>query len=218
MIWIEGQLVSEGPGGVYGERMIQGYRAWDPKRSKLAALFHRGAELELQAGHRVLYLGAANGTTVSHVADYTEVVYAVEIAPRPLQDLLVVAESRKNIIPILADARRPEVYRSLVEEVDLIYQDVASPWQVAILLKNLGFLKEGGTAVLILKPRSIDVTRDPGDLFLEAERELVQGELDILSRVMLFPYYPDHCAFICRKTRPGHRPGEQGEERSESRR
>jgi fibrillarin-like pre-rRNA processing protein len=200
MIWIEGQLVSEGPGEVYGERMIQGYRIWDPKRSKLSALFHHGVELELQFGQRVLYLGAANGTTVSHVADYTEVVYAVEIAPRPMQDLLVVAESRRNIIPILADARRPEIYRPLVEEVDLIYQDIASPWQTAILLPNMEFLKEGGTAVLMLKPRSIDVARDPDELFLEAERELGQGGLEVSSKVRLSPYYPDHCAFICRKS------------------
>ncbi len=199
MIWIEGCLVSHGPGGVYGERMLQGFRVWDPARSKLAALYHLGMELDLEPDHRVLYLGAANGTTVSHVADYTEIVYAVEVAPRPMQDLLVVASSRRNVIPILADAGRPGIYRPVVEEVDLIYQDVASPRQVAILIENLCFLKEGGIAILILKPRSIDVTRDPEDLFGEAERDIGQGGLRILHRIPLSSYYPDHCAFLCRK-------------------
>ncbi|NYT06676.1 MAG: fibrillarin-like rRNA/tRNA 2'-O-methyltransferase [Methanomicrobiales archaeon] len=199
MIWRDGHLVSEGPGGVYGERMLQGFRVWDPKRSKLAALYHLGTEMELRSDHRVLYLGAANGTTVSHVADYVEVVYAVEIAPRPMQDLLVIAGSRKNIIPILADAGRPETYLPLVEDVDLIYQDVASPRQVSILIGNLCFLKEKGLAVLMLKPRSIDVTRDPGDVFSEAEREIGAGGLSILDQVSMNPYYPDHRAFLCRK-------------------
>jgi len=199
MIWIDGHLVSMGPGGVYGERMLQGCRVWDPKRSKLSALYHLGTELELGPDHRVLYLGAANGTTVSHVADYVEVVYAVEIAPRPMQDLLVVGGSRKNIIPILADAGRPEIYRPLVEEVDLLYQDVASPRQVSILFGNSCFLKEGGTAVLMLKPRSIDVTRPPEDVFREAQTEIEEGGFRILDRVRLTPYYPDHIAFLCRR-------------------
>ncbi len=199
MIWIDGHLVSEGPGGVYGERMLLGHRIWDPKRSKLAALYHLGMELDLLPDHRVLYLGAANGTTVSHVADYVDVVYAVEVAPRPVQDLLAIAGSRKNIIPILADAGRPEMYRPLVEEVDLIYQDVASPRQVSILIANLCFLKEGGTAVLMLKPRSIDVTRDPRDIFIEALEEIKKSGLHVLDRVRLSPYYPDHCAFLCRR-------------------
>ena len=67
------------------------------------------------------------GLTVSHVADYAEVVYAVEFAPRPMQDLLEVARRRRNVVPIMADAARPEQYAPLVEAVDLLYQDVAQP-------------------------------------------------------------------------------------------
>src|SRR5512138_3007129 len=110
MIWIGDVLVSQGEGGVYDERMLSGARVWDPYRSKLSALYHTGQGIDLQPGWRVLYLGAANGTTVSHVADYTEAVYAVEFAPRPMQDLLGVARRRKNVIPILADAALPETY------------------------------------------------------------------------------------------------------------
>jgi rRNA 2'-O-methyltransferase fibrillarin (EC 2.1.1.-) len=116
MIRIDGQLVSSGSGGVYNERMVKGYRVWDPYRSKLAALCMLDESLDLAADMKVLYLGAANGTTVSHVADYVDCVYAVEFAPRPLRDLLVVAEKRKNIVPIAGDATRPDRYAPFMEE------------------------------------------------------------------------------------------------------
>lgn len=199
MIWIGGQLVSPGPGGVYGERMIQGCRLWNPARSKLAALYHLGGGVELTANHRVLYLGAANGTTVSHVADYVEVVYAVEPAPLPVQDLLVVARQRRNIIPIMGDARMPEEYLCLVEKVDLIYQDVAQPDQVEILLANTRFLLPGGLMVFMAKPRSIDVTRDPHDVVAAVQAELTQRGIKVESCTWLTPWYPDHAAFICRR-------------------
>ncbi len=149
MIRIDGQLVSPGPGGVYNERMVQGYRVWDPYRSKLAALCMLDDTIDLTGNMRVLYLGAANGTTVSHVADYVEVVYAVEFAPRPLRDLLAVAEKRKNIVPIAGNATRPDRYAPFLEEVDLLYQDVAQQDQAGILIKHLPFLKRasGGTRV-----------------------------------------------------------------------
>jgi fibrillarin-like pre-rRNA processing protein len=198
MIWVEGHLVSRGAGGVYGERMVQGFRVWDPRRSKLAALYHLGNGPELKEVDRVLYLGAANGTTASHVADYAGVVYAVEHAPQPLQDLLVVAGQRKNIIPILADAGKPELYLPIVEPVDLIYQDIASPLQVEILIRNLLFLEPEGNIVLMLKPKSIDVTRLPRDVAGEAHDDLEDGGVHIDNEVWLPPYYPDHVAFLCR--------------------
>ena len=46
------------------------YRVWNPFRSKLAASVVGGIEnIYMQPGSKVLYLGAASGTTVSHVAD-----------------------------------------------------------------------------------------------------------------------------------------------------
>ena len=197
MIWIGDQLVSEGPGGVYGERTIQGYRLWTPKRSKLAALYHLGKGIDLENYHRVLYLGAANGTTVSHVADYVEVVYAVEAAPRPMQDLMVVARKRKNIIPIMADARKPERYLPIVERVDLIYQDVAQPDQAGILSANSRFLATDGVMIFMLKPRSIDVTRIPADVAEDVINELNRNGIRTEECIWLSPYYPDHAALLC---------------------
>ncbi|NLM30767.1 MAG: fibrillarin-like rRNA/tRNA 2'-O-methyltransferase [Methanomicrobiales archaeon] len=196
MIRIGNVLVSPGEGGVYGERMLEGYRVWDPYRSKFAAYYLLGGELELEPGMRVLYLGAANGTTVSHVADYVETVYAVEFAPRPMQDLLEVARRRKNIVPIMADANRPYEYAPFMEGVDLIYQDVAQPDQIGIAEKNLIFLKPGGHLVLMLKTRSVDVRRDPADVVEEARAGLSQ-HLDVVDLRWLEPYHHDHAAIVC---------------------
>ncbi len=87
---------------------------------------------------RVLYLGAATGTTVSHVADIVSegLVYAVEFSPRSMRDLVRLCERRNNIIPILADAAKPEEYAPLLEPVDLVYQDVAQRDQARIAMDN----------------------------------------------------------------------------------
>lgn len=82
---------------------------------------------------QVLYLGAAAGTTVSHVADIvgpSGCVYAVEFAHRPGRDLINMAKSRTNVIPIIEDARHPLKYRMLVGMVDTVFADVAQPDQV----------------------------------------------------------------------------------------
>jgi len=199
MIWIEGVLVSRGEGGVYGERMLSGARVWDPYRSKLSALYHLGKGIELTNDMRVLYLGAAHGTTVSHVADYTEVVYAVEFAPRPMQDLLEVARRRMNVVPIMADASLPEQYAPLLETVDLLYQDVAQPDQATIALRNCVFLKRGGTLILMLKTRSVDTRREPGLVFSDTVPRLASGGLSVRDNTWLAPYHHDHAAIICVK-------------------
>ena len=197
MIWVGDTLVSAGEAGVYGERVLAGHRVWDPYRSKLAALYHLEKGVELDGSMRVLYLGAAHGTTVSHVADYTEVVYAVELAPRPMQDLIEVAGRRRNIIPILADALHPEAYASLVEKVDLVYQDVASPRQAEIAIRNRAFLTDGGRLVLVVKTRSIDTAAPPETIESEVAAAL-RPHFTILDSAWLLPYHRDHVAFICR--------------------
>ena len=54
----------------------------------------------------MLYLGAASGTTVSHVSDIVgpnDLVFAVEFSHRSGRDLVNVAKTRINIVPIIAD-------------------------------------------------------------------------------------------------------------------
>ncbi|MDH7509731.1 MAG: fibrillarin-like rRNA/tRNA 2'-O-methyltransferase [Methanolinea sp.] len=199
MIWIDGVLVSRGEGGVYGERMIRGHRVWDPCRSKLAAYYYLGGEVSLEPWMRVLYLGAAHGTTVSHVSDSAEVVYAVENAYAPMRDLLAVASRRKNIIPLFADAAHPSSYAPLVEEVDLLFQDVAHPDQAGIALMNLPFLRRGGTALIVVKARSIDVTQKPADVVHEVSQKLAESGLISRRVIWLEPYHRDHAILECPK-------------------
>lgn len=203
MIRIGDVLVSRGEGGVYGERMLAGARVWDPFRSKLAALYYTGTGVELTPDMQVLYLGAANGTTVSHVADYVEAVYAVEFAPRPMQDLLEVARRRKNLVPIMADASQPEQYAPLVESVDLLYQDVAQPDQATILTRNCAFLRPCGIAILMLKTRSVDIRKTPEEVFRDTIAGLTAAGLEVVESVWLSPYHKDHAAIICRKAGTG---------------
>lgn len=199
MISIDGTLVSRGEGGVYGERMMGEFRVWDPYRSKLSALWYLDHSTDLPAGAVVLYLGAANGTTVSHVADYAEAVYAVEFAPRPMQDLLMVARKRKNIVPIFGDATQPQRYAPLVEAVDLVYQDVAQPNQAAIAIRHLPFLRSGGRVILMLKTRSVDVRKCPVEVFADTCGELEAAGLRFVTGVWLLPYHADHAAIVCER-------------------
>ena len=196
---INGTLVSVGKGGVYGEKMLGGCRVWDPYRSKLATLWYLDKTTDIGGDEVVLYLGAANGTTVSHVADYVESVYAVEFAPRPMQDLLEVARRRTNIVPIFGDATRPKEYAALLEPADLLYQDVAQPNQAAIVIKHLPYLKHGGRCILMLKTRSVDIRKSPESVFEETCAELVSAGLVIEKSYWLSPYHQDHAAIIARK-------------------
>lgn len=105
------------------------YRVWNPFRSKLAAGIVGGLEdIYIKPGAKVLYLGAASGTSVSHVADIVGengIVYAVEFSHRSGRDLINMAKKRINVIPIIEDARHPQKYRMLVDMVDVIFADVA---------------------------------------------------------------------------------------------
>lgn len=192
---------------VYGEKLIEvegvEYRLWDPYRSKLAAAIVRGVkDVPIAAGSKVLYLGAASGTTASHVSDLIGskgAVYCVEISSRPLRDLLLVCSRRPNMVPMLADASRPSCYCSLIGKVDVIYQDVAQPEQSEILFVNAkAFLRGGGHAMLALKARSIDVTKEPREIFRE-EMEKLEREFEILDAKVLEPYEKDHAMFLMKK-------------------
>lgn len=155
---------------VYGERVLardgRRWRRWDPHRSKLAAALVLGWTGPFPSpGQRWLYLGAASGTTASHVADLVGAngtVFAVERSVRPFTKLLSTAEAYPNLLPLLADARDPRSYAGDVGGVDGIYLDVAQPDQVAIATTNAEWLlRPRGTIVLALKTASLARSIDP---------------------------------------------------------
>lgn len=191
---------------VYGEGLTiqEGveYRKWDAERSKLAAYLKLGGRgWPFRDGSSVLYLGAGSGTTVSHVSDICPNgrVVAIEISPRVFRDLVGVAEVRPNLIPILADAAHPETYRSHVPAVDVLYQDVAQRDQESIFLRNLEFLKAGGTGLLMVKARSVDVAARPSDVYAHARASLERQGIVVTDVRPLGPFEKDHAAIVMRK-------------------
>ncbi|HKL28223.1 MAG TPA: fibrillarin-like rRNA/tRNA 2'-O-methyltransferase [Natrialbaceae archaeon] len=183
---------------VYGEPVVDGWRLWDARRSKLAAMFEREVETGLSGGDTVLYLGAASGTTVSHVADFAGPTYAVEFAPRPVRDLLDVADSRARLFPLLADARRPETYAHVVESgVDAIVQDVATRGQATVAVRNRQFLADDGRLIAAIKARSEDVTANPDAVFEDALDEL-RSAYEVLETTRLDPLHEDHLGVVAR--------------------
>lgn len=180
---------------VYGEPTEDGWRLWDRSRSKLAVLLDRDVEAGLAENSAVLYLGAASGTTVSHVADVAGPTYAVEFAPRPTRDLLDVAADRPNLFPLLKDAREPESYAHVVEPVDVIVQDVAIRGQADVALANRQFLRDDGRLVLSVKARSEDVTRDPESVFEDVRNRLEDG-YEIEYAESLEPFHDDHLGIV----------------------
>lgn len=192
---------------VYGEKLIQEngieYREWDVFKSKLAASILKGSpNIGIRKNDVVLYLGSASGTTASHVSDIVGNegnIFAVDIAPRVMRDLIFLCYKRKNIAPVLADANKVDILKERVSAVDVIYQDVAQKNQLEIFLKNVGlFLKNDGYALLAVKARSIDVTKQPKQIFREVQEKL-EKNLTIIDYRELEPFQKDHCMFICKK-------------------
>jgi len=191
---------------VYGERLVRvddaEYRLWDPFRSKLAGAILKGLRhLPIKPNSKVLYLGAASGTTASHVSDIvgnSGYVYCVEFAPRSMRDLINnVCRFRDNMAPVLADARFPSQYASMVQNVDVIYCDVAQPEQAKILVNNAKiFLKSEGWVMLAVKSRSIDVTKDPSEVYKQEINVLKANGFEISEVIRLEPYDKDHVMVV----------------------
>ncbi|KAL8908272.1 MAG: hypothetical protein Q9207_000893 [Kuettlingeria erythrocarpa] len=182
------------------------YRVWNPFRSKLAAGILGGLdEIFIRPGSKVLYLGAASGTSVSHVADIVGpagTVYAVEFSHRSGRDLINMATHRTNVIPIIEDARHPLRYRMLVGMVDTVFADVAQPDQARIVGLNCHlYLKVGGGVVVSVKANCIDSTAAPEAVFAREVGKMREERIKPLEQLTLEPFERDHCIVVGRYTR-----------------
>lgn len=195
--------VNRNPGTkVYGETLTVRdgveYRAWDPFRSKLAALLLKGAPADLLGHPRtVLYLGAAHGTTVSHLSDLwpEATIFAIEKSPTSFAPLLELARKRPGLVPILADAQLPERYQADVGAADLLYQDIAQRNQAGIFAENaLACLAPRGRGVLMLKVRSVTQQRPTSTVVREARATLSTAHLEVAFETILTPFSRDHVA------------------------
>ncbi len=178
------------------------YRVWNPRRSKAAAAILKGiSEFPIKEGDKLLYLGAAHGYTcsfISNIIGERGLIYAVEFSERCFKELLPICRKYKNIIPIIADARKPELY-FWIEEVDTVYCDIADPQETEIAIRNCEeFLKSGGYLLLAIKARSIDVTMKPKEVYKKEMKKLENSNFKIIDYKPLDPLEKDH-AFIIAK-------------------
>ena len=196
---------------VYGERLIRHegveHRVWDAFRSKLAAAILKNLKtVPIKPNHKVLYLGAASGTTASHVSDIVGEkghVYCVEFASRAIRELVNnVCAYRLNMSPMLEDARFPEKYAMFIgTKVDDIYCDIAQPEQAKILADNADlFLKKSGWVMLAVKAQSIDVTEEPSEVYKREVKVLENRGFRVEEVVHLEPYDKAH-AMVVAQTR-----------------
>jgi fibrillarin-like pre-rRNA processing protein len=190
---------------VYNEKLLDvkgvEYRIWNPFRSKLAASIMNGLkDFPFNKKSDVLYLGVSTGTTISHISDIVGqdgTIFGIEHAARVARDFLDrVASHRKNIVPIIQDARKPEEFFSVYKKVDVVYVDIAQPDQTDIAIENCKlYLKSGGYLFLIIKTRSIDVTKDPKRV-IKNEIKKLESLFEIKQTIDLQPYDKDHAMVV----------------------
>ena len=195
---------------VYNEMLVQyngvECRIWNPFRSKLAAAIMNGLDdFPFTQKSDVLYLGVSTGTTISHISDIVGqggTIFGIEHASRVARDFLDrVASHRKNIVPIIQDARKPEEFFSVYKKVDIVYVDIAQPDQTEIAIENCRlYLKSGGYLFLVIKTRSIDVVKDPKRVIKDEIKKL-DMLFEIKQTIDLHPYDKDHAMVIATSLR-----------------
>ena len=195
---------------VYNEQLLTvngvEYRIWNPFRSKLAAaIMNNLNDFPFNKKSDVLYLGVSTGTTISHISDIVEqngTIFGVEHTSRVARDFLDrVASHRKNIVPIIQDARKPGEFFSVYKKVDIVYVDIAQADQTDIAIENCKlFLKSGGYLFLVIKTRSIDVTKDPKRV-IKNETKKLETLFEIKQTIDLHPYDKDHAMVIATSLR-----------------
>ena len=173
---------------------------WNPYKSKPAAAILNGLQnFPVKKGQKILYLGAAHGTTISHFSNIVGekgIIYGVEVSDKIILKLIDKVRKKKNIVPILEDARFPENY-GWVGKVDLVYEDIAQRDQVQILKRNKVFLKEKGIILIALKAKAIDSVREVKEIYREVIEELSK-DFEIIETIDLEPYEHDHLFIVGR--------------------
>jgi fibrillarin-like pre-rRNA processing protein len=190
----------------FGEQVVKvsgkEYKIWDPYRSKVAAAIAKGLKIfPITKGTKVLYLGAAHGFTCSFLSSIvgdSGIIYAVEFSDRCFNELLPVTEKYKNIMPILADARLPENF-AWVEEVDVVYCDIAQPDATEIAIRDCKqFLKKGGYLMFAIKTQSVDVTASAKKTVEQEIKKIKDAGFEIVDWKMLEPFEEKHGFVVAR--------------------
>lgn len=193
---------------VYGERLINykgiEYREWDPFRSKLAAiLLEKPITSFLNSNLKCLYLGTSSGTTISHLSDIVDegIIYGIEFAERSMRQLIQNVPKRRNIVPILGDARYPETYaKSIFTDIDLIYQDVSQPNQAEIAILNSNYyLNDEGIIIVAIKSQSIDSITKSEKIYRHERDIFKKSGYKIIESINIHRYAANHIVLIVKK-------------------
>jgi fibrillarin-like pre-rRNA processing protein len=179
------------------------YREVRPDRSKFIAAIAKGlSQTGIKKGSIVLYLGASHGYTPSFMSDIIGeegFMFCLDFAPRVVKDLVFVCERRKNMAPMLENASHPENYQNIVPKVDVVFQDIAQRDQLQIFIDNCNmYLKPGGFGLLALKARSVDVSKNPKQVFREVKMQL-EKQIAVVDYRELDPFEKDHAFFVVKK-------------------
>ncbi|NCP71902.1 fibrillarin-like rRNA/tRNA 2'-O-methyltransferase [archaeon] len=176
-------------------------REWDPNRSKVAAGIKKGIMPNIKEDDKVLYLGAAEGYTISYISDILTKgkVYGIDISPYSMQKLLILAEKTENIIPILGDCNKPFEYNEIIKKkFDYIIQDIAQKNQAEILIKNSDiFLKEKGLALLSLKLSAISQKNHKKTI--DDQINILRNKFRIINQKRLDPFEKNHMLILLEK-------------------
>ncbi|MBS3061752.1 MAG: fibrillarin-like rRNA/tRNA 2'-O-methyltransferase [Candidatus Diapherotrites archaeon] len=193
---------------VYGEELqtIDGneYRNWTPMKSKLAAAIKNGlTTFPFAPKTHVLYLGSAEGTTLSHLSDIlqgTGVLIGIDVSARTVPKLIQISEQRPHLIPILADAEHPAEYPAEIREItfDVLFQDIAQKNQTEIFLANVPLLKTNGYGLLVIKAPSID-SQQPTETVIQEQVQKLEKHVKVLQIVSLEPFEKKHALILCQK-------------------
>ena len=208
----------------YNERLVQlngeEYRIWKHYRSKLAAGIIHGLEiLPIIKKSRILYLGASQGITASHVSDMIGpegIIYAVEHSHETAKKLQEeVTSKRKNIKPIIMDAAKPSQYQIIDRKVDVVYVDLDQPNEMEIAILNCKmYLQVGGYLLFMVKTRSVDhyqgkkfIINDKSELVNTTEEintkkyttmDSLKVNFEILQQINLTDFFKEHSLIVAK--------------------
>ena len=177
------------------------FRVWNPYRSKLAAAIKKGLKnFLIKEGMKILYLGIASGKTASHISDIIKnegMIFGVDKSKRSMKDLLFLAKIRKNIFPILENAKFPKNYSFIKEigKIDLVYCDISDKKEVEIFIKNMEFF-EVKYGMIAIKAKSIDSRLAPIEVFEKSKQKLEKVGIKIVEEIDLEPYEIAHSFFV----------------------
>jgi fibrillarin-like pre-rRNA processing protein len=192
---------------VYGEKLFTfneaEYRQWNPYRSKYCAGIMKGLQQSIfKKNSKCLYLGSAEGTTVSHVSDIVGEkgeVFCVDISETAMLKLATLSEKRENILPFIGDANNPSAYEEFFEEkADTMFQDVSQRNQADIFCRNAYLLKKGAIAALSLKTQSVSQRKSKNEILLD-EKKILEKEFDILQVLSIEPFEKEHYLILVKK-------------------